>query len=66
MKKVIYLIFVLVLCLSMCACDGGDDGKCDVAGCSRSATCHFGDMEMCTKHYAEWSDRAYKYNHRND
>ena len=68
-KTILWLIagvVALVLMLSMCSSGSGDDGKCDVAGCTRSATCHFGDMEMCTKHYAEWSDKAYDYNHRDD
>ena len=67
-KKIIIVTIIIILVLFV-MCDAGstgNDNKCDVAGCSRTATCTFGDMEMCTSHYAEWSSKAYAYNHKND
>lgn len=61
-------IAVLVLCavlLVKCigGSVGGSDGICDHAGCKKTATCTFGDMELCLTHYIEWSGKAYDYNH---
>ena len=57
----IVVILVVVGLFNMCSGSDGD-GKCDNAGCSKTATCTFGDMELCLTHYISWSDRARKYN----
>lgn len=66
MKQLVCLILIVSLfTFLLCGCSS-DDGICDNAECTRTATCSFGDMELCTKHYDQWSDRAYESNHRYD
>lgn len=62
---IILVVFLALManCFSCFGCGGcggcgGNDGVCDDAGCTRSATTTFGGMELCLKHYIEWSDRA--------
>lgn len=51
MRKGLFLILALVMCLSLCACGGSTKtGKCTI--CGKSATHTFQGYGYCDKHYS--------------